>query len=51
MNGYTAHAIPPATLEELRAADDAGRTPAPTTDDRRRGRRTPALLSAPQPRG
>ncbi|WP_108933993.1 DUF1203 domain-containing protein [Streptomyces ardesiacus] len=33
MNGYTAHAIPPATLEELRAADDAGRTPAPTTDD------------------
>lgn len=33
MNGYTAHAIPPATLEELRAADDAGRAPVPTTDD------------------
>ncbi|MBQ0911836.1 DUF1203 domain-containing protein [Streptomyces sp. RM99] len=33
MNGYTAHAIPPATLEELRASDDAGRVPVPTTDD------------------
>ncbi|MET7319338.1 DUF1203 domain-containing protein [Streptomyces sp. NPDC005549] len=33
MNGHTAHPIPPATLEELRATDDAGRAPAPFTDD------------------
>ncbi|MET9358891.1 DUF1203 domain-containing protein [Streptomyces sp. NPDC006617] len=33
MNGYTAHPIPPNVLEELRAADDAGRVPAPATDD------------------
>ncbi|AXL88668.1 DUF1203 domain-containing protein [Streptomyces sp. CB09001] len=33
MNGYTAHPVPPAALEELRATDDAGRVPAPTTDD------------------
>ncbi|MEU9518426.1 DUF1203 domain-containing protein [Streptomyces sp. NPDC048224] len=33
MNGYTAHPVPAATLRELRLADDAGRTPAPVTDD------------------
>ncbi|MFG2677440.1 DUF1203 domain-containing protein [Streptomyces sp. NPDC048392] len=33
MNGCTAHAIPPAALKELRATDDAGRVPAPLTDD------------------
>ncbi|MFD5653857.1 DUF1203 domain-containing protein [Streptomyces sp. NPDC127039] len=33
MNGYTAHPIPPTVLEELRAADDAGRVPAPATDE------------------
>ncbi len=33
MNGYTAHPVPRAALEELRAADDAGRVPAPVTDD------------------
>lgn len=33
MNGYTAHPIPPTVLEELRTTDDAGRAPAPATDD------------------
>lgn len=33
MNGYTAHSIPPDVLEELLSGDDAGRVPAPTTDD------------------
>ncbi|MET8484543.1 DUF1203 domain-containing protein [Streptomyces tendae] len=33
MNGYTAHPIPPTVLEELRTTDDAGRVPAPATDD------------------
>ncbi|MFE0417478.1 DUF1203 domain-containing protein [Streptomyces tendae] len=33
MNGHTAQPIPPHVLEELRATDDAGRVPAPTTDD------------------
>ena len=33
MNGCTAHPVPPATLQELRAIDDAGRVPAPFTDD------------------
>lgn len=33
MNGYTAHPVPRTALEELRAADDAGRVPAPVTDD------------------
>ncbi|MFL9656125.1 MULTISPECIES: DUF1203 domain-containing protein [Streptomyces] len=33
MNGHTAQPIPPGVLEELRATDDAGRVPAPTTDD------------------
>ncbi|WP_051851874.1 DUF1203 domain-containing protein [Streptomyces sp. NRRL F-5650] len=33
MNECTAHAVPPATLDELRATDDAGRVPAPVTDD------------------
>ncbi|MFC7941507.1 DUF1203 domain-containing protein [Streptomyces sp. NPDC057387] len=33
MNGHTAHPIPPGVLQELRATDDAGRRPAPVTDD------------------
>ncbi|MEU5736737.1 DUF1203 domain-containing protein [Streptomyces tendae] len=33
MNGHTAHPIPPGVLEELRTTDDAGRVPAPVTDD------------------
>ncbi|MGV9908993.1 DUF1203 domain-containing protein [Streptomyces tendae] len=33
MNGHTAHPIPPGVLEELRTTDDAGRAPAPVTDD------------------
>jgi hypothetical protein len=33
MNGYTARPIPPVALEELRTTDDAGRVPAPGTDD------------------
>lgn len=33
MNGHTAHPIPPGVLEELRTTDDAGRVPAPLTDD------------------
>ncbi len=33
MNGCTAHPVPPATLDELRATDDAGRVPAPFTDE------------------
>ncbi|MFK4542955.1 hypothetical protein RKD29_002551 [Streptomyces tendae] len=33
MNGHTAQPIPPSVLDELRATDDAGRVPAPTTDD------------------
>ncbi|MFF4470898.1 DUF1203 domain-containing protein [Streptomyces sp. NPDC001599] len=33
MNGHTAQPIPPGVLDELRATDDAGRVPAPTTDD------------------
>ncbi|MEU0444692.1 DUF1203 domain-containing protein [Streptomyces tendae] len=33
MNGHTAHPIPPGVLDELRTADDAGRVPAPVTDD------------------
>ncbi|MFE1589000.1 DUF1203 domain-containing protein [Streptomyces sp. NPDC058737] len=33
MNGHTAHPIPPGVLERLRAVDDAGRVPAPVTDD------------------
>ncbi|MEU5141093.1 DUF1203 domain-containing protein [Streptomyces sp. NPDC021139] len=33
MNGCSAHPVPPATLQELRATDDAGRVPAPFTDD------------------
>ncbi|MCC8339811.1 DUF1203 domain-containing protein [Streptomyces sp. R1] len=33
MNGHTAHPIPPGVLKELRATDDAGRVPAPVTDD------------------
>ncbi|CAM5241435.1 hypothetical protein STENM327S_01191 [Streptomyces tendae] len=33
MNGYCAHPVPPVALKELRATDDAGRVPAPFTDD------------------
>ncbi|MFD7568279.1 DUF1203 domain-containing protein [Streptomyces tendae] len=33
MNGHTSHPIPPGVLEELRTTDDAGRVPAPVTDD------------------
>ncbi|WP_399885047.1 DUF1203 domain-containing protein [Streptomyces sp. BBFR51] len=33
MNGYTARPIPRPALEELRTTDDAGRAPAPRTDD------------------
>ncbi len=33
MQHYTARPIPPAALKELRTADDAGRAPAPVTDD------------------
>lgn len=33
MQHYTARPIPPAALKELRTADDAGRVPAPFTDD------------------
>ncbi|MEU3898428.1 DUF1203 domain-containing protein [Streptomyces sp. NPDC045251] len=33
MQHYTARPIPPAALEELRSTDDAGRVPAPFTDD------------------
>ncbi|WND37579.1 DUF1203 domain-containing protein [Streptomyces sp. BB1-1-1] len=33
MQHYTARPIPPAALKELRTADDAGRAPAPFTDD------------------
>ncbi|MDT0615145.1 DUF1203 domain-containing protein [Streptomyces lancefieldiae] len=33
MSSHTVRPIPPATLEELRAADDAGRVPTPVTDD------------------
>ncbi len=32
MEHYTAHPVPPATLKELRATDDAGRAPEPLTD-------------------
>ncbi|WP_217169923.1 DUF1203 domain-containing protein [Streptomyces sp. AC512_CC834] len=33
MNGYTARPVPRPTLRELRTTDDAGRAPAPVTDD------------------
>ncbi|MFE1030635.1 DUF1203 domain-containing protein [Streptomyces sp. NPDC058807] len=33
MQHYTVRPIPPAALKELRTADDAGRAPAPFTDD------------------
>ncbi|GHB23319.1 hypothetical protein GCM10010377_11730 [Streptomyces viridiviolaceus] len=33
MTTYTAHPIPPRVLKELRTADDAGRAPAPFTDE------------------
>ncbi|MFC7819902.1 MULTISPECIES: DUF1203 domain-containing protein [unclassified Streptomyces] len=33
MEHYTARPIPPAALKELRTTDDAGRVPAPFTDD------------------
>lgn len=33
MQHYTARPVPPAALKELRTTDDAGRVPAPLTDD------------------